>query len=68
MQLVLWVRPMKISLEEAVTVIIEAHYEIYGTNIESILELEVRRILMARYCAHEEHSTTRMGKKSLLQG
>lgn len=58
---------MKINLEEAVAVAMEAHGEIYGADIESIFELELRRILMARYCAAEEQRTQQFGK-SLLQG
>jgi hypothetical protein len=58
---------MKINLEEAVVVAMEAHSEIYGSDIESMFELEVRRILMARYCAAEEANNQHAGK-SLLQG
>jgi hypothetical protein len=57
---------MKINLEEVVAVAMEAHFEIYGSDIESIFELEIRRILMSRYCAVEE-SDKHAGKR-LLQG
>ena len=67
MQLVPWGLTMKINLEEAVAVAMEAHSEVYGSDIESLFELEVRRILMARYCAAEEANNQHVGK-SLLQG
>jgi hypothetical protein len=57
---------MKINLEEAVAVAMEAHGEIYGADIESMFELEVRRILMARYCVVEE--LDKYAGKSLLHG
>ena len=59
---------MKINLEEAVAVAMDAHTEIYGIDVESMFELEIRRILMARYCAYEEHFTAHTSEKSLLQG
>jgi hypothetical protein len=58
---------MKINLEEAVMVAMEAHSEVYGSDIESLFELEVRRVLMARFCAVEDESDRR-SSKSLLQG
>ena len=58
---------MKINLEEAVAVAMEAHFEIYGSDIESMFELEVRRILMTRYCGTDDTSDHRTSK-SLLQG
>jgi len=66
MRSVLWGLPMKINLEEAVAVAMEAHGEIYGADIESMFELEVRRILMARYCVVEE--LDKYAGKSLLHG
>jgi hypothetical protein len=61
---------MKINLEEAVAVAMEAHSEVYGSDIESIFELEIRRILMSRYCVVEEVSNlqNQYVGKSLLQG
>jgi hypothetical protein len=66
MQLAQWGLTMKINLEEAVAVAMQAHFEIYGSDIESMFELEVRRILMARYCAAEANN--QHAGKSLLQG
>jgi hypothetical protein len=57
---------MKINLEEVVAVAMEAHFEVYGSDIESIFELEIRRILMSRYCAAEE--SDKYAGKILLQG
>jgi hypothetical protein len=58
---------MKINLEEAVAVAMEAHSEIYGSDIESMFELEIRRILMSRYCTTDE-TNSQQASKSLLQG
>jgi hypothetical protein len=58
---------MKINLEEAVAVAMEAHFEIYGSDIESLFELEIRRILMSRFCGTDD-SSDRRASKSLLQG
>jgi hypothetical protein len=58
---------MKINLEDAVVVAMEAHSEVYGSDIESLFELEVRRILMARYCGNDDEQNQYAGK-SLLQG